>query len=114
MVNRSFFRLAFGILGYALLGAGGAHALDWPTRPVTVVVPLAAGGNTDMMARIAAQRLSEKFGQPFIVENKVSAGGAIGTGQVAAAQPDGYTILFSPSSMLTLTPLVQKVNFDAE
>jgi tripartite-type tricarboxylate transporter receptor subunit TctC len=114
MGDRNFFRLAIGILGYALLGAGGAHALDWPTRPVTVVVPLAAGGNTDMMARIAAQRLSEKFGQPFIVENKVSAGGAIGTGQVAAAQPDGYTILFSPSSMLTLTPLVQKVNFDAD
>jgi tripartite-type tricarboxylate transporter receptor subunit TctC len=114
MLDRIFFRLVVSILGYALLGAGGAHALDWPTRPVTVVVPLAAGGNTDMMARIAAQRLSEKFGQPFIVENKVSAGGAIGTGQVAAAQPDGYTILFSPSSMLTLTPLVQKVNFDAD
>ena len=91
-----------------------AAALDWPTRAVTIVVPLAAGGNTDMMARIAAQRLSEKFGQPFIVENRVSAGGAIGTGQVAAAHPDGYTILFSPDSMLLLTPLVQKVNFDAD
>jgi len=91
-----------------------ARALDWPTRPVTVVVPLAAGGNTDMMARMGAQWLSEKLGQPFIVENKVSAGGALGTAQVAAAQPDGYTILFSPSSMLLLTPMVQKVNFDAD
>jgi len=81
---------------------------------VTVIVPLGAGGNTDMMARIGAQRLSEKFGQSFVVENRVSAGGAIGTGQVASAQPDGYTILFSPSSMLLLTPMVQKVNFDAE
>jgi tripartite-type tricarboxylate transporter receptor subunit TctC len=87
---------------------------DWPTRPVTVVVPLAAGGNTDMMARIGAQRLSEKFGQPFVVENRPSAGGALGTGQVAAAAPDGYTLLFSPSSMLNLTPLVQKVPFDAD
>ena len=91
-----------------------AHALDWPTRPVTVVVPLAAGGNTDMMARMGAQWLGEKLGQAFVVENRVSAGGALGTGHVAAAQPDGYTILFSPSSMLLLTPLVQKVSFDAD
>ena len=91
-----------------------AHAADWPTRPVTVVVPLGAGGNTDMMARLGAQRLSEKFGQPFVVENRPSAGGALGTGQVAAAAPDGYTILFSPSSMLLLTPMVQKVPFDAD
>lgn len=89
-------------------------AAEWPTRPVTVIVPLAAGGNTDMMARLGAQRLSAKFGQPFVVENRPSAGGAIGTGQVAAAAPDGYTILFSPSSMLLLTPLVQKVTFDAD
>src|SRR5258708_264438 len=114
MADRKFFRLAAAILGYVLLGAGAANALDWPTRAVTIVVPLAAGGNTDMMARIAAQRLSEKFGQPFIVENRVSAGGAIGAAQVAAAHPDGYTILFSPSSTLLLTPLVQKVNFDAD
>jgi tripartite-type tricarboxylate transporter receptor subunit TctC len=91
-----------------------ASAADWPTRPVTVVVPLGAGGNTDMMARLGAQRLSEKFGQPFVVENRPSAGGALGTGQVAAAAPDGYTILFSPSSMLLLTPMVQKVPFDAD
>ena len=67
-----------------------------------------------MMARLGAQRLSEKFGQPFVVENRPSAGGALGTGQVASAAPDGYTILFSPSSMLLLTPLVQKVPFDAD
>jgi tripartite-type tricarboxylate transporter receptor subunit TctC len=114
MMDRTFLRLIGGMIGCMLFGTGGALALDWPTRPVTIVVPLAAGGNTDMMARIAAQRLSEKFGQTFVVENRVSAGGAIGTGQVAAAQPDGYTILFSPSSMLLLTPLVQKVSFDAD
>jgi tripartite-type tricarboxylate transporter receptor subunit TctC len=98
----------------ALAVAQPGRAAEWPTRPVTVVVPLAAGGNTDMMARIGAQRLAEKFGQPFVVENRPSAGGALGTGQVAAAAPDGYTILFSPSSMLNLTPLVQKVPFDAD
>ena len=98
----------------ALSLSQSASAADWPTRPVTIVVPLAAGGNTDMMARLGAQRLSEKFGQPFVVENRPSAGGALGTAQVAAAAPDGYTILFSPSSMLLLTPLVQKVTFDAD
>jgi len=98
----------------AVLLPQSAHAADWPARPVTVVVPLGAGGNTDMMARLGAQRLSEKFGQPFVVENRPSAGGALGTGAVAAAAPDGYTILFSPSSMLLLTPMVQKVPFDAE
>jgi tripartite-type tricarboxylate transporter receptor subunit TctC len=88
------------------------QAADWPGRPVTVIVPLAAGGNTDMMARLAAQHLTDKFGHTFIVENRPSAGGAIGTAQVAAAPPDGYTLLFTPSSMLLLTPLLQKLSFD--
>jgi tripartite-type tricarboxylate transporter receptor subunit TctC len=88
------------------------HAADWPTRPVTVVVPFGAGGNTDMMARLAAQHLASKFGQPFVVENRPGAGGALGTGQVATAAPDGYTLLFSASANLSLTPQVQKLNFD--
>src|SRR6187455_3852038 len=88
------------------------HAADWPTRPVTVVVPFAAGGNTDMMARLGAQHLSAKFGQTFVVENRPSAGGALGTGQVAAAAPDGYTLLFSASANINLTPQVQKLTFD--
>ena len=88
------------------------QAADWPIRPVTVIVPLAAGGNTDMMARLAAQHLTDKLGQTFIVENRPSAGGAIATAQVAAAPPDGYTLLFTPSSMLLLTPLLQKLAFD--
>lgn len=89
-----------------------ARAADWPTRPVTVLVPFGAGGNTDMMARLAAQHLSTKFGQSFIVENRPGAGGALATGQVASAAPDGYTLLFSASANITLTPQVQKLNFD--
>jgi len=65
-----------------------------------------------MMARLAAQHLSGKFGQSFVVENRPSAGGALGTGQVAAAAPDGYTLLFAASSMIVLTPQLQKLNFD--
>jgi tripartite-type tricarboxylate transporter receptor subunit TctC len=101
----------FAIATLALL-TSPLHAADWPTRPVTVIVPFGAGGNTDMMARLAAQHLSSKLGQPFVVENKPGAGGALGTGQVATAAPDGYTLLFSASANLSLTPQVQKLNFD--
>lgn len=89
-------------------------ASDWPTRPVTIVVPTAAGGNTDLMARLAADHLSKKLGQQFVVENKPSAGGALATGQVVNAEPDGYTLLFSPSSAVLLTPLVQKIPFNPD
>ena len=79
---------------------------------MTVIVPFGAGGNTDMMARLGAQHLTAKLGQTFVVENRPSAGGALGTGQVAAAAPDGYTLLFSASANINLTPQVQKLNFD--
>jgi tripartite-type tricarboxylate transporter receptor subunit TctC len=88
------------------------HAADWPTRSVTVIVPFGAGGNTDMMARLGAQHLTTKLGQSFVIENKPSAGGSLGTGQVATAAPDGYTLLFSASANINLTPQVQKLNFD--
>src|SRR5262245_35303981 len=65
-----------------------------------------------MMARLGAQHLSSKFGQTFIVENRPSAGGAVATGQVAGAAPDGYTLLFAASSMINLTPQLQKLAFD--
>jgi tripartite-type tricarboxylate transporter receptor subunit TctC len=100
------------VLAALTLLATPLRALDWPSRPVTVVVPFAAGGNTDMMARLGAQHLSTKFGQTFVVENRPSAGGAVGTGLVAGAAPDGYTLLFAASSMVTLTPQLQKLSFD--
>jgi tripartite-type tricarboxylate transporter receptor subunit TctC len=103
----------FGLLA-VLAFASFASAADWPNRNVTVVVPFGAGGNTDMMARLAAQDLSAKFGQTFVVENHPSAGGALGTRIVANANPDGYTFLFAASSMVTLTPQVQKLDFDPQ
>jgi tripartite-type tricarboxylate transporter receptor subunit TctC len=109
--------IAFGLAALvvaALTLTPSASATDWPTRPVTVIVPLAAGGNTDMMARMGAERLAAKFGQSFIVENRPSAGGAIAAGIVANATPDGYTILFTPSTTLLLTPYLQKVNYDPD
>ncbi len=86
--------------GHAGLAAGGglaprkARAETWPNRPVTIIVPFPPGGNTDTMARLLAARLSEKFGQAFIVDNRAGASGAIGTTAVAHAPPDGYTLLF--------------------
>jgi tripartite-type tricarboxylate transporter receptor subunit TctC len=85
------------------LAAGAADAQNWPDRPVHIVVPLTAGSATDVMARIVAKQLSQQLGQPFIVENKPGAGGTIGTGAVARARPDGYTLLVQSASY-TVTP----------
>ncbi len=111
MQRRSIFVL-FCLLSTVVLATTDAFSADWPIRNVTIVVPFGAGGNTDMMARLAAQDLSAKFGQSFVTENHPSAGGALGTRMVANAAPDGYTLLFAASSMITLTPLVQKLDFD--
>src|SRR5882762_3491620 len=103
---------SFSIIATVVALAGQVHAADWPTRLVTVIVPFGAGGNTDMMARLGAQHLTAKLGQSFVIENRPSAGGSLGTGQVATAAPDGYTLLFSASASINLTPQVQKLNFD--
>jgi tripartite-type tricarboxylate transporter receptor subunit TctC len=109
-MNRAL-RLTVALVAITAL-AGPLRAADWPAKSVTVIVPFGAGGNTDMMARLAAQHLSSKFGQAFVVENRPGAGGALGTGQVATAAPDGYTLLFSASANINLTPQVQKLSFD--
>ena len=88
-----------------------AQAQSWPQKPVKVIVPFSAGGNTDSQARIVSERLNALLGQPFVVENKVGAGGAIAAEFVAKSAPDGYTLFFAASPQFTL-PLVQKVNFD--
>jgi len=111
---RSVRRLALLLSALVMLGGGASlsRADEWPSRPVTVIVPFGAGGNTDMMARLGAQHLTTKFGQSFVIENRPSAGGAIGMGQVVAAAPDGYTLMFSAASPVVLTPQVQKLSFD--
>ncbi|MCS6890209.1 MAG: tripartite tricarboxylate transporter substrate binding protein [Rhodovarius sp.] len=82
---------AAGLAAPALAQSG------WPNRPVRVIVPFPPGGSTDGMARVTAGKLQEKLGQPFIVENRAGANGAVGGRAVAAAPPDGYTLLFSAS-----------------
>jgi tripartite-type tricarboxylate transporter receptor subunit TctC len=101
------------LAGLALAATGAAMAqAQWPTRNVTVVVPYAAGGNTDIMARMASQKLAEAFGQSFIVDNRVGAGGALAAGYVAQAAPDGYTLFFAAAPVIAVLPHIQKVNFD--
>jgi tripartite-type tricarboxylate transporter receptor subunit TctC len=86
--------LAAGAAALSLPFVGRASAqTQWPTRVVKVVVPFAAGGTTDILGRLMAQKLSEEYGQQFIVENKAGAGGNIGADSVAKADPDGYTFV---------------------
>src|SRR3954468_6670208 len=91
-------------LGLIVNAAAAQDSKSWPDKPVHIVVPLTAGSATDVMARIVAKQLSQQLGQPFIVENKPGAGGTIGTGAVARAKPDGYTLLVQSASY-TVTPI---------
>lgn len=92
--------------------AFGAHA-QYPDRTVKIVAPMAAGGGTDAVARVFAQKLSARLGQSVIVENKPGAGGQLGTEIVSASQPDGYTMLFASSSVLTV-PYLRKTRFELQ
>ncbi len=83
-------------------------AQSYPTRPVRMVVPFPAGGSTDIMARLTAQKMTEALGQQVIVDNRGGAGGIIGTDMVAKAQPDGYTLLMSSSITHTAGPSLSK------
>lgn len=83
--------LAFGILSIGLVG--GAAAQSWPTKPVRVIVPFTAGSAVDIVARAVMEQVSTQIGQPVIVENRGGAGGTLGVGMVAKADPDGHTIL---------------------
>ena len=91
------------LLAFALFVAT-AHAQDLPKGPITFVVPLAAGGPADITARIIAQKFSETLGQQVIVENIGGASGQIALNKVAAARPDGATLLFTVGSFLTVVP----------
>ncbi len=93
--------------------AGVSHA-QYPNRAVRMVVPFPAGGPTDVLTRVVAQKLSERWKQPVVVENKPGAGGAIGSDFVAKSAPDGYVLLMATSSTHSIGPALQKLPFDAE
>jgi tripartite-type tricarboxylate transporter receptor subunit TctC len=92
-----------------------AVAQDWPARPVTVVVPYTAGGTTDLFGRIFAQAMQEKYGKPFVVENRAGAGGTVGAAAAAKAAPDGYTLFVGTVATQAAAPFVyKKLAYDAE
>jgi tripartite-type tricarboxylate transporter receptor subunit TctC len=91
-----------------------AAAQAWPTKPVKIVVPFAAGGATDVVARLLAQKLQEGWGQPVVVEDRAGAGGNIGADAVAKSAPDGYTLLMTSGSIVTANPYMYRdMPFDA-
>lgn len=101
--------------GTAFLAAAPAQAADYPSRPVTIIVPFTAGGATDLSARLAAQLLTKQLGQSFVVENRVGASGMIGMGAVARATPDGYTLGWGGNSPMSVSPhLMRNPPYDPE
>ncbi len=93
------------------LFALSAHA-QYPTRPVKLIVPFPPAGATDIVGRIVAQKLEEKFGRPVVVDNKPGAGGSIGSDLAAKSAPDGYTLLMATSSTHSVGPSLQKLPYD--
>src|SRR5262249_39562927 len=102
--------LGFSLL--ALMAAGapgtGAHAPTHPARPVTFVVPFAPGGGTEFLARLLGQRLEQRMGKPFVIENRPGGGGVTGALSVARAAPDGYTILMAPAPVMAINVALHK------
>jgi tripartite-type tricarboxylate transporter receptor subunit TctC len=89
-----------------------ATAQTYPVRPITMIVPLPAGGITDVAARVVAERMTKSLGQPIIIENVTGAGGSIGTGRGARARPDGYTIVFGVMSTHVLNGAIYSLQYD--
>jgi tripartite-type tricarboxylate transporter receptor subunit TctC len=89
-----------------------AQAQNWPQRPVRIIAPYAAGGNSDVITRLTAQRLTDAFGQTFVVENRLGGNGAVASEAVARSAPDGYTLLWGVTPPITINPALTKVAYD--
>ena len=109
--RRNFLQLVVGSVALpAILHLARAEA--YPSRPVRIIVPFPAGQATDTIARLIGQSLSERLGQPFVIENRTGAGGNIATESVVRATPDGYTLLLVGVSNAMNATLYKKLNFD--
>jgi tripartite-type tricarboxylate transporter receptor subunit TctC len=92
--------------------AGSAAAQSFPSRPITMIVPFAAGGPTDVIARVIGERMGQSLGQPVVIENVTGAGGTIAAGRVARAAPDGYTLDLATWSTHVVTPVLYQLQYD--
>ena len=107
-----FLNVAGMVLALAVTGAVPAAADSYPSRPVTIITPFAAGSQTDAAARVVAQQFQEMLGQSFVIENKAGAGGIIAAQTVARAKPDGYTLLLTTNSTHSAIGLFKSVPYD--
>src|SRR6201993_4650088 len=105
-------RIRSSLILVILVSAPPAHAETWPTHAVRVVVPFAAGGPADTLARVIADKLAAAWGQPVVIENRGGAGGNLGAELAARAAPDGYTLLVNPSNHVINASLYVKLPFD--
>jgi tripartite-type tricarboxylate transporter receptor subunit TctC len=108
---RQSIRLTFVLA--SLLACATAHAEIWPARPIKAIIPFGAGSATDVVPRLVFDRLSAELGQPIVVENRVGAGGTLGTAAVVKADPDGYTLLAHSSALAIAPALFPSLTFDA-
>jgi len=108
----SYMQKRFIALGAALIAASSVYASDYPSRPVTLVVPYTAGGAFDVLARLTADAVGKQLGANIVIENKPGAGGVIGADHVAKAAADGYTVLYDASAF-SVNPTLRKTPYDA-
>jgi tripartite-type tricarboxylate transporter receptor subunit TctC len=106
------FFAAMAIFGAALSGTSAANAQEYPSRPITIVVPFAAGGPTDVVARIVGERMATLLGQSIVIENVTGADGVIGTGRVARSRPDGYTLNLGTLGSNVLNGAAYSLSYD--
>src|SRR5262245_41715117 len=113
MKRRDFLKAASAAaLGGFAVTRASAQATAWPNKPVKLILPYAPGGATDLIGRPWAEKLGAAFGQPFVIENRGGASGAIGTEAVMKSPNDGYTFLLTPSAPFTILPILRKTPYD--
>jgi len=112
MRRRTLFALAIAVLSAGFSTAAFSQAQNWPDRAVKIILPYAPGGATDAIGRPWADKLTQAFGQQFVIENRGGAGGMIGAEAAAKSPPDGYTLFLTPNAPLSVVPTLRKTAYD--